>query len=313
MLRLDHHRSPRLRALLLVAVSAPLGLFLPLVSAARARALAATPASASFDDLMVDAEHQRAAGAYAQSAALYGRAYRARPAAERSDEIGESVLRSAMTDYDLALGTNPNDLALLEAQTALLDEFLTARRTAHVTEQVTAVPQDLVDEQARIDARIAELRTRERDPGPEPARDPGPEPARDPKPARSPKASGALLGVGVTTAIGGVALVIGGAVGASQAKNEAKTQREALAAEPLYTEDQRTSYLADLDDWQDDWRSFSTALVVSGAVLTATGIGLTTWGIVRMRKRRQSSTRGRASLAPSLGPGRAGATLNVAF
>lgn len=76
---------------------------------------------------------------------------------------------------------------------------------------------------------------------------------------------------------------------------------------------QHTSYLADLDDWQDDWRSFSTALVVSGAVLTATGIGLTTWGIVRMRKHRQSSTGGRASLAPSLGPGQAGATLNVAF
>lgn len=116
-----------------------------------------------------------------------------------------------------------------------------------------------------------------------------------------------------TTLLGGVALVIGGAVSSAQAKHDARAQREALAAEPLYTDDQRTSYLADLDDWQDDWRTFSTALVISGAVLTATGIGLTTWGIVRMRKHRQPSTGGRASLAPSLGPGRAGATLHVAF
>jgi hypothetical protein len=116
----------------------------------------------SFDELMARADRERAAGSHALSAALYAQAYRARPEAERADPVGETTLRNAMADYDLASATDP-ELELLEAQAELLDEFLVARRRARASAQiehaleVPEVPQDLALALERLNVRIAEL------------------------------------------------------------------------------------------------------------------------------------------------------------
>lgn len=321
----DLHRSSPLRAIVLVIVSAHLVLLPPLVPAAWAHGLA--PADATYDDLMVHAERKRAAGAYAESADLYGQAYRARPEAERADAIGEIMVRSAMADYDLA-SPSESDLVLLEAEAGLLEDFLAARREAQAVarakkaRKVPEVPQDLVDELERLKAHIAELREAERkvaeEPEPEPAPALEPEPELEPLPpsepgrAPIPKSDAAILGVGLASFVGGAALIGVGSSSFVQSGKTADAALDALDAEPEYTNAQRQTYRDGLEDWQQEWRNFSTAFLVSGAVLAAAGMGLTSWGIVRMRKHR-SRAGSRAALAPALGRRHVGVWFTAAF
>jgi hypothetical protein len=312
------HRSLLIRASSLVALGAQLVVIPPSISTASAHTLA--PSTSSFDELMLKAEEQRAAGAHAESAALYGQAFRARPEAERADKIGEITIRNAMTDYDLAAASKP-DLALLQAQAQLLDEFLTARRQQPVKRsKKPVVPQDLVDELARLQARIAELQAAEREAAEAAAREeveaepssqpePAPEPAGDRSTAR---ADAAILGAGVASFVGGAALVASGAVFLSRTRESADDRLAALDAEPLYTDAQRQTYRASVEDWQQQWKSVSLGLLVGGAALAAGGIGLTSWGIVRMRKHR-AGPGSRAALVPTLGRRQVGASIRVVF
>lgn len=312
-----------MRILVSILAIAPLVLLPGPASAARAHTLA--PAAASFDELMLQAEDQRAAGAYAESAALYGQAFRARPQAQRADQIGEITLRNAMTDYDQAVAAKP-EVVLLTAQARLLDEFLAARREAQAAARakkaktVPEVPQDLVDELVRVEARIAELREEAERRAAEEAASQEVEPApassatsQADEPPASRKVESAILGVGLASFVGGIGLIAGGAWNLGQTRKHVDAQLAALAAEPLYTDEQRQTYRAGLTDWQQQWRGVSTGLIVGGAVLAAAGIGLTSWGVVRMRKHRAGSNGTRASLTPTLGRGYAGAVIDVAF
>jgi hypothetical protein len=311
MRTLGFHRSPTARAVILVAAGAYLALFPPALPTALAHA--STPSASSFDDLMIQAEEKRAAGVYAESAALYGQAYRARSDAERADQIGEITVRNAMADYDLVSPSKP-DLALLEAEAQLLDEFLADRREAQVPE----VPQDLVEELARLDAQIAELREAERkaaeeaakpEPEPEPELEIEPLPEPEPGPTGTSKADAAILSVGLVTLVGGTALIASGAWNFVQIRKRGDAQLDALDANAYVDE---PGYRSELDDWQQQWRGAATALVVTGAVLAGTGIGLTSWGIVRMRKHRSPSS-ARAAFIPAIGRQHLGVRLTVAF
>jgi hypothetical protein len=327
---LDLHRSLPLRAIAMLIVGAPLVLLPPLSSTAGAHSFA--PTTASFDDLTARADDRRAAGAYAESAALYGQAYRARPKEQRADQIGEITVRSAMTDYELALAVKP-DLALLEAEAQLLDEFLVARRKAQATAQakhakkIPEVPQDLVDELDRLKTRIAEQRegerkavteaaTSEAELKPWPERKPEPsapipvEPV--PAPVASRKGDAAIHGVGLGAVVGGTALIAGGAGTLVRTKESGDARLRALDADPRYTDAQRHAYRSALGDWQQHWRNTSTALVVTGAVLAATGIGLTSWGLVRVRKHR-SRSRAHATVTPAVAREHLGVRLTVVF
>jgi hypothetical protein len=327
---LDLHRSPPLRAIAMLIVGAPLVLLPPLSSTAQAHALA--PSASSFDDLTARADDRRAAGAYAESAALYGQAYRARPERQRADQIGEITIRSAMTDYELAWAARP-DLALLEAEAQLLEDFLEARRKAQATAQakhakkLPEVPQDLVDELDRLKTRIAEQRDGERKavteaatPEPElkPWAERKPEPSAPipvepvPTPIARRKGDAAIHGVGLGAVVGGTALIAGGAGTLARTKEIGDARLRALDADPCYTDAQRHAYRSALGDWQQHWRNTSTALVVTGAVLAATGIGLTSWGIVRVRKHR-SRSRSHAAVTPALARQHLGVRLTVVF
>lgn len=315
------HRSAPARALAVLFAIAPVVLN-PLPSSAGG-IHQLRPAEASFDELLIQAEDKRTAGAYAESAALYGQAYRARPEAERADQIGEITIRNAMADYDLAWASKP-DLALLEAQARLLEGFIAARKQAQANARaegagkVPDVPQDLVDELTNLDRRIAELREAERRPAeeqqePEVEQEPEPRvtPEPKPEPTTSPKLDAAILGVGLASLVGGIGLIAGGAWNFSKTEEHVDTQLAALDAEPLYTEEQRQTYREDLDQWRGQWRGVATGLVVGGAVLAAAGAGLASWGIVRMRKHR--ATRTRATLAPDVARRHVGGVLTVVF
>lgn len=328
---LAFHRYSSLRVVTMSVVSAFVVLLPPFLPMAWAHVLA--PSNPSFDDLMVRADHQHAAGSYAESADLYGQAYRARPEEKRADQIGEVTLRSAMAAYDLA-SPEQTDLALLEAEAQLLDEFLTARKQAQaaaVAKKVPQVPQDLVDELERLNGRIAELREAERraaevaakaesEAQPEPTSAPihenGPVPP-EPAPERGSirRSDGAILGVGVVSFVGGMGLVTIGAVNSvktNKAADNALAALAVLAEDPRLDDEQEQNYRTSVDEWQKNWRNVSTAMVVSGAVLGAAGIGLTSWGIVRTKKHR-SSFGSRAALIPTGGRGQLGLQLVAKF
>jgi hypothetical protein len=119
------------------------------------------PPSTAFDDAIAQADERRAAGAHAESAALYGQAYRARPEGQRADAAGEAAVRNAMAEYDLA-ATGDAELELRQAQAELLDEFLDDRRRARAAAQIAhaevpEVPQDLVPALEGLWARVDEL------------------------------------------------------------------------------------------------------------------------------------------------------------
>ena len=327
---LDLHRSPPLRCIAVLVVSAPLVLLPP--SSPRARAHALVPSAPGFDELTARADGRRAAGDHAGSAALYDQAYRARPEPQRADQVGEITVRSALTDYELAWAAEL-DVALLEAEAELLEDFLAARRKARAAAQaqqareVPEVPQDLVDELGRVQTRIAEQRdtgpavgteATASEPEPEPLPGPKPEPSAiiPVEPAAAPiasrKRSAAMLGVGLGAAVGGTGLIAGGAATSARARALGDARLRALGADPQYTDAQRQAYRSALGDWQQHWRSASTALVVTGAVLAATGIGLTTWGIVRVRRHR-SRSRSHAAVTPALAREHLGVRFTVVF
>lgn len=90
---------------------------------------------ASYEDLMVEAEAQRDEGAYAESAALYAKAYRSRPEKQRADEVGLFIVKNAIKSFDLALAQVPQggdqrsrQIALLADKLELMDEFIASRK-----------------------------------------------------------------------------------------------------------------------------------------------------------------------------------------
>lgn len=308
----DPRRSWPPRALALAVLVSTLG------PSAPARAVVLAPSSSSYGELMVEAAAKRDAGAHAESAALFGRAYRARPLAERADDVGENTIRAAMTDYDLASSAQPE---LVEAQAELLREFIDDRRALLAApnrgRKLPEAPQDLVEELARLEALVAERRADQQAAAEAAAFQPEPEPEPEPAPAPAPTATVdrrpalALIGVGVASFAGGVALIGGGAWNRVQITERANARVAALDAEPRYTPEQRQAYGDTLDQWRGKWRTISTVVIAGGSVLAAAGIGLTAYGVLRLRRARTAGAR--AALVPALGPRELGLRLTIAY
>lgn len=114
------------------------------------------PAELHLDLLdRADAEHDE--GAYAEAAALFAKAYRARPQEQRADELGAFILRKAVAEYRLALASAPEGiaqlaehLALLGQLTALLDDFVRAR-------PVGDLPAFVIEAEAELERRTHAL------------------------------------------------------------------------------------------------------------------------------------------------------------
>ena len=282
----------------------------------------APAAAGDFDSLLARAEERRGAGAVAESARLYAAAYRALPSGERADLMGEITANNALADFRVAREQAPDDDTLLTDHAALLEEVVADRQRAHAAGKAEAVPSDLLLElgelramleqrkqQAEDDAAAAAREQQAAEPEPEPIAAPPEDDARE----TSPTPGIILLSVGVASIVGGgVALGLGGS-NLGQLDRIVSDQEAALAAAPEYTDEQRRLYQASLEDWQQQGRSVSLGLMIGGGVLAAAGIGLTTWGAIRLHRARRARADMARLGAPRLTPHPRGLTLTFEF
>jgi len=253
-------------------------------------------ASPNFDDLMNQAEDKRAQEDYAESARLYAEAYRSRPEEDRVDLMGEITIGNAIADYQLARERDPHDLGLSSAQAELMSEFIDAREQAHEAGNAEAVPSGMVEELGELREQIEtlgstldEATTNEAktDEEPPPA-ETGSEPAQRTKTSgdsprtTNPKVDATILGIGVASVLGGAGFIIGGAWNLNRLGLR-DDRLAALNANTGLDDQQRQEYLAQIDAWDQQWRGKTKGMIAGGAVLTATGIGLTTWAAIRLR------------------------------
>lgn len=110
--------------------------------------------SESYEALIAEAEAQREVGDHARAATLYTRAYHARPEADRADDLGLFIVKNALADYRIALAREPASAeerselrALLEQETALIDEIIRARRLGEL-------PPFIVDAEREVEEQM---------------------------------------------------------------------------------------------------------------------------------------------------------------
>lgn len=303
----------------------------------------ATPSTEAtdFDGLMTQAEQQRNDGDHAAAARSYAAAYRALSETEQRGLKGELAVDNALAEYRAARDQQPGDLDLPRELLGLLDAFIDARTQAHAAGRAEDVPPRLEeertrleeDERARRDERLQDAQdekdeeplpapdpvvpapqaeTMVPDEAPAPRTDPEPEPEPQPEDSASRGADTAILMGGAVALVGGSALVGGGAWNFVMTDRRARARLQALE-DGEFTELAREEFRAELSAWQDQWRGKATALVVAGSVLAATGIGLTTWGAVRMRKDGRASTRRVRMVVPVSSRERVGIVVRLGF
>jgi hypothetical protein len=252
--------------------------------------------SASFDELKAQAAERRTAGDHAQAARLLAAAYDSLEDSKQIGLKGEVTVNSAVKDFRLAQEQDPENLALYEDEAALLERF-----QAHPQRQGSMLP-ELVQELERVEAKIEELR-RVQEVAAEAARQEAREEAdrvadveKEPRiveesdasteeePRSNRKADAAILGVGLVSVLGGTALIANGVWGLGHVNGRADELLVVVDASSGGTDEMRDALRRDIEEWRRTWRGIDTGLVIGGAVLAATGIGLTTWGSLRLRK-----------------------------
>lgn len=304
-------------------------------------------AAETYADLSARAEAAREISAHAEAAQLWARAYRARPEARRADQTGEITVRAAMADFQLALEEAPDDPLLLRAQTELVREFIGARTPEASPQDIVDALADLDARLIALEPGLSKPEPSGRDatvpevPEPSlvlsPMPRPGVEPdsARDVRPAtrraRTRKESAprmtdrALLGIGVSSLAAGAAGLAGGgwmlvethqrAIGYAQIANATIDVADATDRTYLQWQSDRQQiyeYRVELDEFKRDSNLSAAMFIVGGSLLAATGIGLTTWGIIRLRAngRRPAA---RAALSPAPGRGSFGVHARIDF
>ncbi|MEX1365219.1 MAG: hypothetical protein AB1Z98_18980, partial [Nannocystaceae bacterium] len=239
-------------------------------------------------------ERQRKDGEHAAAARSYAAAYRGLSDADKYGLLGELAVDNALVAHSEANETQAQELASLEELAALLDDFITVRTRAHEAGEAEAVPERLVQELEWLRVEIDEQQR----PEPGVARGPaahGPAahgPTGGPSRARSPRSNAnlAILSGGAIALVGGVALLGTGAWNFAAVNRESQARLDALDS-GTYSPQRRAGFEAELSAWQDQWRGTATGLVVAGSLLAAAGIGLTTWGVLRMRSDRSTARR----------------------
>lgn len=248
------------------------------------------------NELMARGEAHRAAGNHTEAARAYAAAFDALAQRERPDADERLAVNLAVDELVLAQEADPENLALLEEEAALLGRY-EARHGA--------VSPGLARELVRVTGKIDELRPQEvtttaeaeaEAPGSEVGVTPGREPvepvdgehalAGSPSPPQSPWYEWTLVGSGTAAFVGGIGLVGAGAWTFGAADERRDRQIDALEANPYPDE---TGLREQLDQWHRRGRNLATWRVVGGAALAGVGIGLTSWGAWRLRRQRRAA------------------------
>ncbi len=285
----------------------------PSIARADAEYVTEVPAP-DADALLARAEQQHAAEEYPQAARSYSAAYEALPPEDQEDLLGEIALDNALKDYRAAYEQTPEDIALLEEPIALLEGVERARGDA--------MPPPLADELERLrmqqdrDAGAvaalefeAEASTEEG--GSDEAAVP-PQGDANEKSVANRTRDVVLLTSGLAGVVGGVALIAGGAWNFNTTDLRGDAGLSTLELEEEYTDAQREEYRAELAQWQQQWRGTATGLVVAGSMLTAVGVGIAAWGVVRMRRHGRSGARA-GLVMPMVSRDRLGLGVQVTF
>lgn len=297
------------------------------------------------NELMVRADIEREAGGHAEAARLFAQAYRAMSREQQTALMGEIVIRNAIADYTLGLAPLIADgeqvdacLALLRDELQLLRQFSDARAMVppdiararvEVASQIEEVERWRADAQEVPDVgRTPQVQQRAIDAEPLPPNDEAePEALEDvaqrhslPSSRRA-RATGALLGIGAASVVGGMAMVVGGgwmlgeardrrnaSVGSANVQLAALTWNDAdLAAVQSMLDDFGKSLTSD----ERRARTSAMTMIAMGSVLASTGIGFAAWGAARRHNRSRASPS--AVLAPTLTPREWGMSLRMSF
>ena len=250
------------------------------------------------DHLMIEGDEHQAAGAHAKAARAYAKAFDAFAKRSKRDAKEKQAVSLAVDEFRLAQQAEPESLALLEEEAALLERF-----EAH-SEREGTLPEGLSEELSRLRATVEELRREEQ-------RSQEVEGPR--KPARSSvrwRHDVAILGSGVVGILGGVAL-LGGGIWTLRVANEHRDDRLAALDADEYPDE--AGLRESLDQMHQRNRRTAIGLVAGGAVLAGVGIGLTSWGAMRLWRTRRASGRRVSFTVPMIAPDRAGLTTIVLF
>jgi hypothetical protein len=256
---------------------------------ADARAEAEGDAKVVEGDQAVDAgDHAAAARAYAQAHGSYAK----RTTIGAPDVKEKQALSLALDELGLAQAAVPGSFELLEVELALLEE--------HERRMGGKLPAALAQERERVQGRIAELRAEETardeherreaealkaEPAPEQS-----EPMVSEKGAatqgepRVRKGGPAIVSAGAVSLAGGVAMLASGVWNLGNVRRRGDELLGTIADAEGGTPEMRDELRQEVEAWQTRWRGIGTGLSVGGAVLAATGVGLTVVGIVRMRQ-----------------------------
>jgi hypothetical protein len=236
------------------------------------------PVSAAPDAtaLAVQADAAHDEGRMRESAELYVRAYRTMTRDEKA-ALGEVIVVAAVEDLHACWKADP-DTSFARTAGELLDEY--ERDTKAPLPAALAAQREWIDSaSAETSVPIA--------PDPEPPTTDTPEPSSPSKHGRV--VGPVLLGVGVAAAIGGAAMI---GFGAPLARRAEAARREAFADErflALPPGDPGTiGYVAGWEDYVRHERRRTTAFATLGAVFIAAGVGLATYGIIRIVRQRRS-------------------------
>lgn len=284
-----------------------------------AQRIAPSADSTDFDGLMATADAERDRGEHATAARSYAAAYQALPQTEQAGLMGELAIDNALAEYGKAQDEQPDGLALLKEPLALLEGFIEIRTQAHGAGKAEGVPPQLEQERDRLRAALEQARAASR-PEPEQIEDTAPVDSSLPdneheltedRPVNR-KADVAIVASGAVLLVGGAALIGSGAWNFGAVDRQVQDRQTGLG-EGQFTDEAREQYLANLSQWEDQWRGTATGLVVAGSVLAVAGIGLTTWGVLRMRRNSRTSKQRASVGAPLVSRDRVGMVVTVAF
>lgn len=296
------------------------------VTVAASRAWATTePAETTVEQPTTYAELTRNAMAhedareYADAARSFSAAFALLREEAQFGLEGEITVNNAVDNYQRAQQEGSEFLVLLEQEAQLLEQFTRIRSTAHEAGKADPMPPEFTLELERVRAKIDEFRRvqeqaraaelarareairaakadarEQEDDGHQVAPEPAPPPPVEPEPVdlSRRKVTAALLGSGLVAVVGG-ASVLGGGIWVFGAAEERHDDQLTMLDRDEYPDE--ATIRERLEQWHNRGRGIATGLTVGGAVLAGVGIGLTTWGAVRLRRRGPGSDH-RASL-----------------